>query len=99
MKKLNVATRRGSVLNVALFDTPGADTVLVNITGIHGNFYSNPFYYDFGAALNSGGFDFVCQNELAILSVIQLYSAPAVTAIPKAVVMPAAIRCFIVIIV
>jgi hypothetical protein len=46
-----------------------------------------------------GGFDFVCQNELAILSVIQLYSAPAVTAIPKAVVMPAAIRCFIVIIV
>jgi hypothetical protein len=48
---------------------------------------------------NMGGFDFVCQNELAILSVIQLYSAPAVTAIPKAVVMPAAIRCFIVIIV
>ena len=33
MKKLNVATRRGSVLNGALFDTPGADTVLVNITG------------------------------------------------------------------
>ena len=43
MKKLNVATRRGSVPNGALFDTPGADTVLVNITGIHGNFYSNPF--------------------------------------------------------
>ena len=59
MKRLNVATRRGSVLNGALFDTPGADTVLVNITGIHGNFCSNPFYYDFGAALNSGGFDFV----------------------------------------
>ncbi|MBQ6986678.1 MAG: alpha/beta hydrolase [Oscillibacter sp.] len=29
------------------------------ITGIHGNFYSNPFYYNFGDTLNAGGIDFI----------------------------------------
>ena len=35
------------------------DTVVIAITGIHGNFYSNPFYFNFGDTLNSGGIDFV----------------------------------------
>ena len=53
--KLNVPTKRGSVLNGVLFrnDEECALTVLIAITGIHGNFYSNPFYY------NGGGIDFV----------------------------------------
>ncbi|MBQ8124721.1 MAG: hypothetical protein IJ173_02420 [Kiritimatiellae bacterium] len=52
MDNLNVATRRGTVLNGALFLSPGkADTLVIAITGIHGNFYSNPFYYDMGDAL------------------------------------------------
>ncbi len=59
MKELNVATHRGTVLNGVLFDAPGADTVLIAITGIHGNFYSNPFYYNFGDTLNAAGMDFV----------------------------------------
>ena len=42
-----------------LFDAKGADTVIIAITGIHGNFYSNPFYYNFGDTLNAGGFDFI----------------------------------------
>ena len=58
-KDLNVATARGTVLNGVLF-TPGkADTVVIAITGIHGNFYSNPFYYNIGDTLNAGGIDFI----------------------------------------
>ncbi len=59
--KLNVPTKRGSVLNGVLFrnDEECARTVLIAITGIHGNFYSNPFYYNFGETLNGGGIDFV----------------------------------------
>ena len=57
---MNIATRRGSVLYGVLFDAPKkADTVVIAITGIHGNFYSNPFYYNFGDTLNAGGIDFI----------------------------------------
>ena len=59
MKELNIATKRGTVLNGVIFDTQGADTVVIAITGIHGNFYSNPFYYNFGDTLNAGGVDFI----------------------------------------
>ena len=59
--RLNVPTRRGSVLNGVLFrsDDVKANTVLIAITGIHGNFYSNPFYYNFGDTLTANGIDFV----------------------------------------
>ncbi|MBR1672355.1 MAG: DUF1749 domain-containing protein [Fretibacterium sp.] len=59
MEKLNVPTRRGTVLNGALFPAGGADTVVIAITGIHGNFYSNPFYYNIGDTLTAGGVDFI----------------------------------------
>ena len=35
------------------------DPVMTAITGIHGNFYSNPFYYNIGETLNNGGIDFI----------------------------------------
>ena len=60
--RLNVPTRRGTVLNGVLFRPEGkrtADTVLIAITGIHGNFYSNPFYYNIGNTLSEGGIDFI----------------------------------------
>ncbi len=60
--QLNVPTRRGVVLNGVLFrqqEKRTADTVMIAITGIHGNFYSNPFYYNIGDTLNAGGFDFI----------------------------------------
>ena len=59
--RLSVPTQRGSVLNGVLFrpDNVKAKTVLISITGIHGNFYSNPFYYNFGDTLNAGGMDFI----------------------------------------
>ena len=58
---LKIPTDRGPLLDGVLFcDTPTpANTVLIAITGIHGNFYSNPFYINFGQTLNAGGFDFV----------------------------------------
>ncbi len=59
MKKLDVPTKRGTMLNGVLFEAQSADTVVIAITGIHGNFYSNPFYYNFGDTLNSGNIDFI----------------------------------------
>ena len=71
MKELNIATRRGAVLYGVLFDTQGADTVVIAITGIHGNFYSNPFYYNFGDTLNAGGIDFIYAQTNDAFGVIQ----------------------------
>ncbi len=62
MFRLNVAAKRGSVLNGVLFrpeEKRTADTVMIAITGIHGNFYSNPFYYNIGDTLNGAGIDFI----------------------------------------
>ena len=56
MFRLNVPTKRGSVLNGVLFrpeEKKNTDTVMIAITGIHGNFYSNPFYYNIGDTLYS----------------------------------------------
>ena len=59
--RLNVPTKRGSVLNGVLFrsDSVKAKSVLIAITGIHGNFYSNPFYYNIGDTLSSNNIDFI----------------------------------------
>lgn len=60
MKKLKIETKRGTLLDGVLFGTEGkADTVLIAITGIHGNFYSNPFYYNIGDKLTAAGIDFI----------------------------------------
>ena len=59
MKEIGVQTKRGVILNGVLFDTEGADTVVINLTGIHGYFYSNPFYYNFGDTFNANGIDFI----------------------------------------
>lgn len=60
--QLNVPTKRGVVLNGVLFRNQKertSDTVMIAITGIHGNFYSNPFYYNIGDTLNGGDIDFI----------------------------------------
>lgn len=60
MKQLKIETKRGILLDGVLFATDGgADTVLICITGIHGNFYSNPFYYNIGDTLSAAGIDFI----------------------------------------
>lgn len=60
--RLNVPTARGPVLNGVLFrkeEARIADTVMIAITGIHGNFYSNPFYYNIGNTLSDSNIDFI----------------------------------------
>ena len=60
MKELDIETKRGSILDGVLFcQTKNPDTVLIAITGVHGNFFSNPFYYNFGKTLNKGNIDFI----------------------------------------
>ena len=60
MKELKIETKRGTLLDGMLFSTDGkADTVLICITGIHGNFYSNPFYYNIGHTLTGASIDFI----------------------------------------
>ena len=51
MKNLEIETERGTILNGVLFSEKKSDTVLIAITGIHGNFYSNPFYFNIGETL------------------------------------------------
>ena len=73
-KELKIETRRGTLLDGVLFGTGdkadtvkssgiaasrGSDTVLICITGIHGNFYSNPFNYNIGNTLTADGIDFI----------------------------------------
>ncbi|WGE90318.1 alpha/beta fold hydrolase [Actinobacillus genomosp. 1] len=60
MKELNIATQSGTVLHGVLFPAETqAKTVVIAITGIHGNFYSNPFYYNIGETLSKAGGDFL----------------------------------------
>ena len=60
MKKLNIATQSGTVLQGVLFPASSqAKTVVIAITGIHGNFYSNPFYYNIGETLSRASIDFI----------------------------------------
>lgn len=59
-----VITGRGTVLPGTLFrdnSTAGipSRTVVIAITGIHGNFWSNPFYYNMGDTLAAAGVDFL----------------------------------------
>ena len=60
--EIPVPTERGTVLPGTLFrdgDERTAETCVIAITGIHGNFWSNPFYYNFGDTLAADGVDFV----------------------------------------
>jgi len=59
MRDTAVKTERGVLLPGVLFGTGTAGTVVINITGIHGNFSSNPFYYNIGDTLAAHGIDFV----------------------------------------
>lgn len=58
MRNVSAGAERGVPLAGCLFSGLGrSDSVLIAITGIHGNFYSNPFYYDMGDALVGKGID------------------------------------------
>ena len=72
MENLKIETQRGTLLDGVLFGTNGrADTVMIAITGIHGNFYSNPFYYNIGNTLTAADIDFIYAQTNDAFGVIQ----------------------------
>ena len=75
MENLNVETRRGTVLNGVLFSAKNSDTVVIAITGIHGNFYSNPFYYNIGDTLSTNGIDFIYAQTCDAFGEIETFNA------------------------
>ena len=74
MNVLEIPTERGSVLTGVLFPAEKADTVVIAITGIHGNFYSNPFYYNIGDTLSSNGIDFIYAQTNDAFGEIETYN-------------------------
>lgn len=58
-KALNVYTKEGTALTGVLFSKKKSDWLVIAITGVHGNFYSNPFYINIGETLNNAGIDFM----------------------------------------
>lgn len=75
MQNLNVETQRGTVLNGVLFDSGKKNAVVIAITGIHGNFYSNPFYYNIGDTLSSHGIDFIYAQTNDAFGEIETFNA------------------------
>ena len=75
MQNINVETRRGTILNGVLFDSGKKNAVVIAITGIHGNFYSNPFYYNIGDALSAHGIDFIYAQTNDAFSEIETFNA------------------------
>ena len=75
MEKLDVETRRGTILNGVLFPAKNSDTVVIAITGIHGNFYSNPFYYNIGDTLSAAGIDFIYAQTCDAFGEIETFNA------------------------
>ncbi|MDE7402565.1 MAG: alpha/beta hydrolase [Muribaculaceae bacterium] len=58
-KLIKAQTRRGVQLDGVIFAKGGENTVVIAITGIHGNFYSNPMYYNIGDTLCEHGIAFI----------------------------------------
>lgn len=59
IETLNIVTKSGTELQGTRFKAPCATTVFIAITGVHGNFYSNPFYVNIGKTLMAAGVDFI----------------------------------------
>ncbi len=75
MKSLEIETERGTILNGVLFSGKKSDSVLIAITGIHGNFYSNPFYFNIGDTLSANGIDFIYAQTCDAFGEIETFRA------------------------
>ena len=72
--EIQVPTKRGVLLDGMLFHQKQTDTVLIAITGIHGNFYYNPFYYNIGDTLAENGCDFIYAQTNDAFGQIKTYN-------------------------
>lgn len=59
MKEIIVSTKTGTSLGGVLFSKQNSKWLVIAITGVHGNFCSNPFYYNIGDTLASNNIDFL----------------------------------------
>lgn len=75
MQDIHIQTQRGVLLDGTLFESTVADTLLIAITGIHGNFYSNPFYYTIGNTLAGVGTDFLYAQTCDAFDTIRTLNA------------------------
>lgn len=75
MERLNIPTQSGMVLHGARFSDKPSDTVVIAITGVHGNFYSNPFYYHIGETLSRAGVDFIYAQTRNAFGQIEIQNA------------------------
>jgi len=74
LKSLEIETEHGTILNGVLFSGKKSDAVLIAITGIHGNFYSNPFYFNIGDTLSKNGIDFIYAQTCDAFGEIETYN-------------------------
>lgn len=74
-EEIRVPTQRGCLLDGVLFHADKANTVVIIITGIHGNFEMNPFYYNIGDTLNASNFDFIYAQTCDAYPRIETYNA------------------------
>ena len=59
INRLCIPTKRGSLLSGALFEDGSSDSVLICITGLHGNSFTNPFLRDAGRKIAKSGINFI----------------------------------------
>lgn len=59
MKEIIVSTRTGTSLAGTMFSKSKSKWLVIAITGVHGNFCSNPFYYNIGETLSDNKIDFL----------------------------------------
>lgn len=75
MLEISVPTDRGVLLNGVLFSAATkTKTVVIAITGIHGNFYSNPFYFTVAETLTKNGVDFIYAQTCDAFGRIETYN-------------------------
>lgn len=77
MQDIHIQTQRGVLLDGTLFECANStsDAILIAITGIHGNFYSNPFYYTIGNTLAGFGTDFLYAQTCDAFGTIRTLNA------------------------
>lgn len=59
IRKLNVETSQGTVLEGIIFKSPKTQTAVIVMTGVEGNIQNNPFYTVMGKKLSNAGVDFI----------------------------------------
>ena len=74
INKLCIVTERGNLLNGAHFEDGPTDTVLICVTGLHGNSFTNPFLKDMGRSIAKSGIHFILAESSDAHPLIESYN-------------------------